>query len=118
MDARTEFEYGVSDSFQLALYLHYTYINASENSVRGKTEGIEIPFDHDSSKPYSRVRWDGLELRLILQKNFMDDLLVVDANFWVEYEREKGAFAEWDRYFHCTTMRLYNLAHDVKTEAQ
>ena len=123
-DMKTEVEYGVTDNFQLAFYLNYMYLNASGNSVRGKTEGIEIPYDHDSSQPYSRFRFDGvsleamyrllspyvdpiglavylepefggwsnaLELRLIVQKNFLEDLLVLDANFWVEYERENGS---------------------------
>lgn len=123
-DMSTEVEYGVSDSFQVAFYLKYMYANESANSVAGKTEGIEIPFDRDSSQPYSQFRFDGvslelmyralspytdpvglafylepelgfyakgLELRAILQKNFLDDLFVLDANIWVEYEREDGS---------------------------
>ena len=33
----------------------------------------------------------GLELRAILQKNFLDDRLVLAGNFWVEFEREAGS---------------------------
>ena len=33
----------------------------------------------------------GLELRAIVQKNFLDDRLVLAGNFWVEFEREAGS---------------------------
>jgi hypothetical protein len=123
-DMSTELEYGVSDHFQVAFYLKYMYANESANSVRGKTEGIEIPYNHNPDEPYSQFRIDGvslefmyrvlspyvdpvglafyiepefggyskgIELRGILQKNFLDDLLVLDANVWVEYECEDGS---------------------------
>lgn len=123
-DFRSELEYGITDNFQLAVYFNSMYLNASANSVRGRTEGIEIPYHHDSSQPYSRFRFDGvsveaiyrilspyidpiglavylepefgtwsngLELKAIIQKNLLDDLLVLAANFWVEYERESGS---------------------------
>jgi hypothetical protein len=123
-DMSTEIEYGVTDKFQIALYLNYMYANENGNSVRGRTEGIEIPYDHDGSQPYNKFRIDGtsleltyrvlspyidpiglafyiepelgylengVELRAILQKDFFDDQLILDANFWVEYERESGS---------------------------
>jgi hypothetical protein len=43
---------------------------------------------------YAEPEWGpkeyGIELRGIVQKNFMDDRLVLAANAWVEFEREAG----------------------------
>lgn len=61
----TEIEYGVTDKFQVALYTNFMYDNDSSNSVRGRTEGIEIPFDHDSSQPYKAFRYDGQSLEFL-----------------------------------------------------
>jgi hypothetical protein len=61
----TEVEYGVSDRFQVSLYGNLMYDNDSGNSVRGRTEGIEIPFDHDSSQPYKRLRFDGISAEFL-----------------------------------------------------
>ena len=120
-DMSSEIEYGVTENFQISLYLNYMYANESGNSVQGKTEGLEIPYNFDSSQHYSKFRFDGislegiyrilspyvnpvglgfsiepelgnyakgLELRAILQKNFLDDQLIFGANLWVEYSRE------------------------------
>ena len=123
LDMRTEVEYGVTDNFQVALYFNYMYAEEDGNSVRGKTEGMEIPASHDPNTPYKEYRFDGisieamyrvyspyvdpiglafyvepeigyysngLEFRGILQKNYMDDQLVLAANLWIEFEREQG----------------------------
>jgi len=120
----TEVEYGLTDNFQIAVYANYMYADESANSVRGKTEGIEIPYYHDPNQPYKEARFDGfsieamyrilspyidpiglsfyiepefgyyesgLELRIIAQKNFLDDQLVLAGNFWVEYSQEQGS---------------------------
>ena len=124
LDMSTEFEYGVTDNLQLAVYLNYMYADESGNSVRGLTEGIEIPFDHDPAQSYSQARFDGLsvealyrvlspymdpvglafyvepelgfyeygiEFRTIVQKNFLDDQLVLSGNVWVELDREASS---------------------------
>jgi hypothetical protein len=124
VDMRSELEYGITDNFQIAGYLNYMYADESGNSVRGKTEGIEMPFDHNADSRYNEGRFDGLsieatyrflspytnpvglafyvepalgyfenglEFRGILQKNFLDDQLVLVGNFWVEFDREKGS---------------------------
>ena len=123
VDMSTELEYGVTNNFQLALYANYMYADESANSVRGLTEGIEIPYNHDATQPYRQGRFDGLsieamvrvlspyidpiglafsvepefsyyedglELRTILQKNFIDDRLVLAGNVWVDFDREIG----------------------------
>ncbi|KJV35687.1 DUF6662 family protein [Luteibacter yeojuensis] len=120
----TEYEYGVTDNFQIGTYLNYTYEQANGNSVRGKTEGIDLSYKHDPNKPFSGAHVDGvsmeflyrvlspykdgiglafyaepeygprergLELRAIVQKNLMDDRLVLAANVWVEAEKERGS---------------------------
>jgi hypothetical protein len=61
-DMRTEAEYGITDNFQLAVYANYFYAFESANSVRGKTEGLELPYNFDSSQTYNQGRWDGLSL--------------------------------------------------------
>jgi hypothetical protein len=123
-DMRTEVEYGVTDNFQMSVYANYMYAIESGNSVRGLTEGIEIPSDHDPTQPYNQFRFDGfsiegiyrvlspyldpvglsfylepefgpfsngVELRAIVQKNFLDDQLVLAGNAWVEFEKEVGS---------------------------
>lgn len=124
VDFNTEFEYGVTDSFQTAVYLNYMYASESDNSVRGLTEGIEIPWTHDPTQPYNAARFDGfsfeeiyrvlspyidpiglafylepeigyyesgLESRIIAQRNFFDDQLVLAANVWVEFDHEQSS---------------------------
>jgi hypothetical protein len=65
LDMSTEVEYGVTDRLQIALYTNYMYANESGNSVRGLTEGIEIPFDHDPTQLYSQARFDGFSFEAI-----------------------------------------------------
>ena len=64
-DMRSEVEYGVTDKLQVSLYVNYMYADVSGNSVQGKTEGMEIPYDHDSSKPYEAWRFDGISLESV-----------------------------------------------------
>jgi hypothetical protein len=64
-DMSSEVEYGVTDNFQVAGYLNYMYANENANSVRGLTEGIEIPFDHNPNQPYNAARFDGVSLELM-----------------------------------------------------
>ena len=59
---RTQVEYGLTDNFQLSGYLNYSYLNAKNNSVAHLTEGIDIPFDHDPTKAYSAMRFDGISV--------------------------------------------------------
>lgn len=61
----TELEYGVTNNFQLSGYLHYSYADAANNSVRGLTEGIDIPYNHNPAKPYSGTSFDGVSVEAI-----------------------------------------------------
>lgn len=127
---RTEVEYGVTDNFQLAGYVNYSDLNASRNSVAGLTEGLDIPADHDPTKPYHKFRYDGisaeavwrvlspykdpiglafyvepevgprenaLEVKVLAQKNYLDDRLVLAANLWTEIEKEKVEGEGWEK---------------------
>jgi len=61
----SEVEYGVTDRFQISAYGNFMYDNDSGNSVRGRTEGIEIPFDHDPNTPYTAFRFDGVSFEFL-----------------------------------------------------
>jgi hypothetical protein len=124
LDMSTELEYGLTNNFQIAFYFNYMYANESANSVRGLTEGIEVPYDHNSATPYSQARIDGfsieaiyrllspytdpiglafyiepewgfyesgVETRLIVQKNYFEDQLVLAFNFWLDFDREQDS---------------------------
>lgn len=53
----TEVEYGLQDNLQIAAYLNTSYADAAFNSVRHLTEGMEIPYDHDPTRPYRATRF-------------------------------------------------------------
>lgn len=126
-----EIEYGVTDNFQIAGYLNWSYANANRNNnVTGETGGPVT--DVDPNTPFDRYRetryesaalemiyrlknplTDGyglalylepeigprtreLEWRIILQKNFLDDRLIVAANIMGAHEREQSR-AELER---------------------
>ena len=120
-----ELEYGVTDNFQIAGYLNWSYANAYQNNnVTGETGGPVT--DVDPNAPFERYRetryesaalemiyrlknplTDGyglalylepelgprtteLEWRIILQKNFLDDRLIVASNITGKHEREES----------------------------
>jgi len=116
IDARTEFEYGVADNLQTALYANYAWTRAYHNGPFGETTPPE-PFSYDIPAPnqhYSATRFVGvsgeiiyrvfspytdvlgvaiyseptigpgfyeLETKLILQRNFLDDRLILAFNY-------------------------------------
>jgi hypothetical protein len=119
---RSEIEYGVTDNFQAALYLNYSYVRAFANNRFGETSGPGVPNNADPNATYRRWRLDGvsaefiyrllspykdpfgfalyleptwgsqeseLEAKLLFQKNFLDDRLVLAANVIFEWSREK-----------------------------
>src|SRR5258707_2975429 len=126
---RSEFEYGVTDRLQTALYLNYGSVNAFHNRPDGTTgPGAFVPDDVDSEARYQKRFFESisnewiyrilspykdviglalyiepswgpdkreLEGKLILQKNFLDDLLVWAANFSAAAEKERF-HGEWE----------------------
>jgi hypothetical protein len=115
IDGRTEFEYGLADNVQVALYANYVWAHAYRNGPDGVTTPPE-PLSYDQPAPngsYDARRFVGasgeviwrvlspyedglglaiyaeptigpafreLETKLILQKNFLDDRLVIAFN--------------------------------------
>ena len=121
---RTEFEYGVTDRFQLAGYLNVRKQNVYRSSVDGRTEADFVPEEFSYNQPFDRYkatryesasleaiyrlkspltdgyglalylepslgpRFRELELRLLLQKNLLDDQLQLAANLGFEMEQK------------------------------
>jgi len=116
IEHRTEFEYGVTDRLQAALYLNYNWTQAFHNGPFGVTTPPEQfaefqpgPDDHFNKSRFVGVSGEliyrilspytdpiglalyveptfgpnfrELETRIILQKNFFDDLLTLAFNF-------------------------------------
>lgn len=116
LEGRTEFEYGVTDQLQAALYANYNWTQAYHNGPFGATTPPEQfsdyvvgPDDHFNASrfvgvsgeliyrilsPYTEAfglalyteptvgpNFREFESRIILQKNFLDDLLVLAFNF-------------------------------------
>jgi len=90
VDMRSEVEYGLTDNFQVALYVNYMYADESGNSVAGKTEGIEIPYYHDPDTRYQTGRFDGLSMEFLYRamSPYVDP---VGLAFYVEPE-----FGTWE----------------------
>jgi hypothetical protein len=117
LEHRTEFEYGVTDSLQAALYLNYNWTQAFHNGPFGATTPPEQFSDFPQPGPddhFNKTRFVGVsgeliyrilspytdpiglavyveptfgqnfrevETKVILQKNFFDDLLTLAFNF-------------------------------------
>jgi hypothetical protein len=123
--SRTEFEYGVTDRFQLAAYINARYQNVYRSTVDGRTEADFVPEEFSYNQPFDRYkntrfdsasieaiyqikspltdgyglgiylepslgpRWRELELRLLLQKNLLEDRLALVANVGFEMEQKR-----------------------------
>ncbi len=122
---KEEIEYGVTDRFQAALYLNWSYANAYRNGIDGTTGGPGVSQfltgSFDPLSRYDRARFDSvaveliyqimnpvtdplglalyvepefgpleqeLEWRILLQKNFLNDRLILSANINGTIERE------------------------------
>jgi hypothetical protein len=116
IEGRTEFEYGLTDRLQVALYLNYNWTQAYHNGPFGATTPPEQfadfypgPDDHFNRarlvgvsgeaiyrilSPYTDVfglalyteptvgtNFFEVENKIVVQKNFLDDLLTVAFNF-------------------------------------
>jgi hypothetical protein len=123
--SRTEFEYGVTNRFQLAAYINARYQNVYRSTVDGRTEADFVPEEFSYNRPFDRYknthfdsvsieaiyqlkspltdgyglgiyvepslgpRFRELELRLLLQKNLLDDRLALVANVGFEMEQKR-----------------------------
>jgi hypothetical protein len=61
----TEVEYGVTDRLQVSLYTNFMCDNDHNNSVAGRTEGIEIPSSHNRNSRYQAFRYDGETVEIL-----------------------------------------------------
>jgi hypothetical protein len=119
---RDEIEYGISDQFQLALYVNSRYVEAFQNLPSGLTGGMDVPATANPRKQFQNFDFDSVSLemiyqllnpykdplglalyfeplfgtdkveaepKLLLQKNFFNDRLVVAYNFVWEWEWER-----------------------------
>jgi hypothetical protein len=117
VQGRTEFEYGFSNRFMAAAYANYEWTKvvpdgagAPDGAVdRTKFTGFSAEFIYQVLNPFTDpigfalyaepAIGDGereLEFKLLFQKNFMDDRLIVAANFNLEFEWEYEE-DEWER---------------------
>ena len=115
VDLQTEFEHGFTDRFQGSFYLNAVRHNISQvsdfsdrdqfhfNGFQGSLKySLQSPYKDGyglavylepgykrySAKDGERVDTYFLEPKLIVQKNFLDDTLIMAANFSGEFERE------------------------------
>lgn len=121
VEGRTEYEYGLTDTLQLAAYLDYEYAEANHDGIDRSTFQPETfaEVTIDPTKRFSLTKFTGisaeaiyrilspytdpvglavymeptigpatreLESRVILQKNFMDDRLVIAFNTTIAQE--------------------------------
>lgn len=61
---RSEFEYGVTDNYQIALYLNQRYVNAYRNGIDGTTGGpdVDAPNGFDPMSRYKKLRFDSVSM--------------------------------------------------------
>jgi hypothetical protein len=128
--ARTEFEYGITDQLQTSLYLNYAHVSAFHNRPDETTgPGAFVPDSVDPDMRYRRTFLESfssewiyrvlspykdplglalyiepswgpdereLEGKIILQKNFLEDRLVLAANLTAAAEKERF-HGDWER---------------------
>lgn len=61
---RSEIEYGVTDNYQIALYLNQRYVNAFRNGIDGTTGGpnVDPPSGFDPMSRYRKMRFDSVSM--------------------------------------------------------
>jgi hypothetical protein len=114
---RTEFEVGISNRFQVAAYLNYAHTrvvpkgpgapNSAENEWEFESVSAEAIYQvmNPLTQPFGLAFYvepavgrheRELELKLLLQKNLLEDRLVLAANAILEYEWEYD-HGDWER---------------------
>lgn len=116
-EGRSEIEYGITDHWMVALYANYSATRIAPHGAGAPDDTVdETKFDGFAaetiwqvSDPYTNPigvalylepsignGTRGLEAKLLLQKNFLDDRLILAANINVEWEWEHEDH-EWER---------------------
>lgn len=142
LEGRTEFEYGLTDQLQVALYVNYAWTRAFHNGPAGATTPPEqfSDFAVGADDRFNKSRFTGvsgeaiyrilspytdpiglavyieptigpnffeIENKIILQKNFFDDLLTVAFNFtWAPEFRNLPTDAD-------PTVKSWNMETDI-----
>jgi len=123
---RTEFEYGITNRFQLALYANYSWTRVVPTGPGAPDSPVDTtrfngfsaeaiyqvlnPFTDPIGfavylEPSIGAGERALEAKLLFQKNFMDDTLIVAANVNLEYEwAHDVAAGDWE---HETGLEFY-----------
>ena len=126
VEGRTEFEYGITNRFQLALYANYfwnrvapTGPGAPDSSVdTTRFNGFSAEAIYQVLNPYTdpfgfavylepaiAAGERALEAKLLFQKNFLDDTLILAANVNLEYVWAHDVAADvWERE---TALEIY-----------
>lgn len=116
LEGRTEFEYGFTNDFQGALYLNYDWIKNTPKTPDADTgfeddthfTGVSGELIYRLTDPYTHPLGFALyvepligadkreiEFKALVQKNFLDDRLVLAGNGVLEYEWTKEG-REWE----------------------
>lgn len=66
---RTELEYGVTNWYQIGLYLNSSYVHARQNGVDGTTggPGTDLPMDFDPLGTYSKARFESVSMEHVIR---------------------------------------------------
>ena len=59
---RTEFEYGVTDNFQTAIYFNNRHVHANKDNRDGTTGGENVPADADPNSSYNKFKFETVSL--------------------------------------------------------
>ena len=119
IDGRTEFEYGITNRFQLTLYANYSWNRVAPNGpgapdgATGTTRfnGFSVEAIYQVLNPFTDpfglalyleptigAGERALEAKLLFQTNFLEDTLIVATNVNLEYEWEHDVAAgSWER---------------------
>ncbi len=92
IDFREEFEYGMTDNFQLALYLNYHYVYANDDVPAEDPKdplGFALYFEPSVGDQETELEW-----KILLQKNWLEDRLVwaLNINYELEFEKEDDGY--------------------------
>lgn len=66
---RTELEYGVTNWYQIGVYLNSSYVYARQNGVDGTTggPGTDLPADFDPFGTYSKARFESVSMEHVIR---------------------------------------------------
>ena len=130
--SRTEFEYGVTDNFQASFYMNYNWSRTQPHASIGPVETLSLPgvsgefiyrlmnvyFDPIGLAFYAEPSVGNgtrsFEVKVLLQKNFLNDRLRLAFNINLEDRWEKNGLGHYDQ---SSALEFYSgLAYNVTPE--